>query len=64
MRQGASSTRAHAIWQVSVAVSSGMPKIAEFFAGIGLVRKAIEPLGWECVLTGGPQFRFDPVNCR
>ena len=26
-----------------------MPRFAEFFAGIGLVREAIEPLGWECV---------------
>ena len=28
-----------------------MPKFAEFFAGIGLVREAIEPLGWECVFA-------------
>ncbi len=28
-----------------------MPEFAEFFAGIGLVRKAIEPLGWECVFA-------------
>ena len=28
-----------------------MPKFAEFFAGIGLVRKAIEPLGWECAFA-------------
>ena len=25
-----------------------MARFAEFFAGIGLVREAIEPLGWEC----------------
>ncbi|MBI4306588.1 MAG: DNA cytosine methyltransferase [Chloroflexi bacterium] len=25
-----------------------MPTFAEFFAGIGLVRMAIEPLGWQC----------------
>lgn len=28
-----------------------MPRFAEFFAGIGLVREAVEPLGWECVLA-------------
>ena len=28
-----------------------MAKFAEFFAGIGLVREAIEPLGWECVFA-------------
>ena len=28
-----------------------MPEFAEFFAGIGLVRKAIEPLGWECTFA-------------
>ena len=28
-----------------------MPTFAEFFAGIGLVRKAIEPLGWECAFA-------------
>ena len=28
-----------------------MPIFAEFFAGIGLVRKAIEPLGWECTFA-------------
>ena len=28
-----------------------MPQFAEFFAGIGLVRKAIEPLGWECAFA-------------
>ena len=28
-----------------------MPRFAEFFAGIGLVREAIEPLGWECVFA-------------
>jgi len=26
-------------------------RFAEFFAGIGLVREAIEPLGWECVFA-------------
>lgn len=28
-----------------------MPRFAEFFAGIGLVREAIEPLGWECIFA-------------
>ena len=28
-----------------------MATFAEFFAGIGLVREAIEPLGWECVFA-------------
>lgn len=28
-----------------------MSRFAEFFAGIGLVREAIEPLGWECVFA-------------
>ena len=28
-----------------------MPRFAEFFAGIGLVREALEPLGWECVFA-------------
>ena len=28
-----------------------MPRFAEFFAGIGLVREAIEPLGWVCVFA-------------
>ena len=28
-----------------------VPRFAEFFAGIGLVREAIEPLGWECVFA-------------
>lgn len=28
-----------------------MPRFAEFFSGIGLVREAIEPLGWECVFA-------------
>ena len=28
-----------------------MAKFAEFFAGIGLVREAIEPLGWDCVFA-------------
>ena len=28
-----------------------MPRFAEFFAGIGLVREAIEPLGWECAFS-------------
>ena len=26
-------------------------RFAEFFAGIGLVREAIEPLGWQCVFA-------------
>lgn len=30
---------------------AGLPRFAEFFAGIGLVREAIEPLGWECVFA-------------
>lgn len=28
-----------------------MARFAEFFAGIGLVREAIEPLGWECAFA-------------
>ena len=28
-----------------------MARFAEFFAGIGLVREAIEPLGWDCVFA-------------
>ena len=28
-----------------------MPRFAEFFAGIGLVREAIQPLGWECAFA-------------
>ncbi len=28
-----------------------MPRFAEFFAGIGLVREAIEPLGWQCAFA-------------
>ena len=28
-----------------------MAAFAEFFAGIGLVREAIEPLGWECAFA-------------
>ncbi|MXV80935.1 MAG: DNA cytosine methyltransferase [Chloroflexi bacterium] len=28
-----------------------MPRFAEFFSGIGLVREAIEPLGWTCVFA-------------
>ena len=28
-----------------------MPRFAEFFSGIGLVREAIEPLGWNCVFA-------------
>ncbi len=28
-----------------------MPRFAEFFSGIGLVREAIEPLGWDCVFA-------------
>lgn len=28
-----------------------MVRFAEFFAGIGLVREAVEPLGWECVFA-------------
>ena len=28
-----------------------MARFAEFFAGVGLVREAIEPLGWECVFA-------------
>jgi len=28
-----------------------MPRFAEFFSGIGLVREAIEPLGWHCVFA-------------
>ncbi len=28
-----------------------MPRFAEFFAGIGLVREALEPLGWECAFA-------------
>ena len=30
---------------------AGAPTFAEFFAGIGLVRQAIEPLGWQCVFA-------------
>ncbi len=33
-----------------------MPKFYELFAGIGLVREALEPLGWECVYAND----FDP----
>lgn len=29
----------------------GALRFAEFFAGIGLVRLALEPLGWECVFA-------------
>ena len=54
-----------------------MPKFAEFFAGIGLVRKAIEPLGWECAFAndispkkaelyerayGGAHLKVDDIN--
>ena len=28
-----------------------MAAFAEFFAGIWLVREAIEPLGWQCVFA-------------
>ena len=28
-----------------------MSRFAEFFSGIGLVREAIEPLGWQCVFA-------------
>ena len=28
-----------------------MPRFAEFFSGIGLVREAIEPLGWNCLFA-------------
>ena len=28
-----------------------MPQFAEFFSGIGLVREAIEPLGWQCAFA-------------
>ena len=28
-----------------------MSSFAEFFAGIGLVREAVEPLGWHCVFA-------------
>jgi len=28
-----------------------MPSFAEFFSGIGLVREAIEPLGWDCAFA-------------
>ena len=28
-----------------------MPKFAEFFAGVGLVREAIQPLGWDCAFA-------------
>ena len=28
-----------------------MAAFAEFFAGIGLVREAMEPLGWRCVFA-------------
>ena len=28
-----------------------MARFAEFFSGIGLVREAIEPLGWECAFA-------------
>lgn len=33
-----------------------MPRFYELFAGIGLVREALEPLGWECVYAND----FDP----
>ena len=31
--------------------ASATGRFAEFFAGIGLVREAIEPLGWQCVFA-------------
>ena len=54
-----------------------MPRFAEFFAGIGLVREAIEPLGWECAFAndiapakaemytarfGAEHLRIDDIN--
>ena len=30
-----------------------MATFADFFAGIGLVREAMEPLGWRCVFANG-----------
>ena len=35
--------------QTTNALAAG--RFAEFFAGIGLVREAIEPLGWQCVFA-------------
>src|SRR3712207_1236802 len=33
-----------------------LPRFYELFAGVGLVREALEPLGWECVYAND----FDP----
>ena len=35
----------------TAAVAAPAGRFAEFFAGIGLVREAIEPLGWKCVFA-------------
>ena len=55
-----------------------MATFAEFFAGIGLVREAIEPLGWQCVFAndiargkaemyyarfGSRDFVIDDIRC-
>lgn len=31
--------------------NNGQPRFAEFFSGIGLVREALEPIGWRCVFA-------------
>ncbi len=49
-----STARAASATRIGLEQQSDPPEVgrfAEFFAGIGLVREAIEPLGWKCVFA-------------
>ncbi len=53
-RTASSSARAAPATGTALDQQAGRPgggRFAEFFAGIGLVREAIEPLGWQCVFA-------------
>ena len=53
-RTASSTARAAPTAGTGVGQQAGRPeagRFAEFFAGIGLVREAIEPLGWQCVFA-------------
>ena len=53
-RTASSTARAAPATGTELEQQAGRPeagRFAEFFAGIGLVREAIEPLGWQCVFA-------------
>ena len=48
--EGGKTSRLNCI-MLPIELETGMAAFAEFFAGIGLVREAMEPLGWRCVFA-------------